>query len=142
VSDAFSPPDAAWETEDDRLDQIALDRGVRLTRVALWFVGACYALLGVIGGPLMGMATMADPTLDPDVAQIMGGVMMGVMLVMGLGFGLVNFVAAWGLGGGGKWAWILTIILGAIYAPSACLPFGAVMLWGMLNDDTRKLFLG
>ncbi len=36
----------------------------------------------------------------------------------------------------------LPLGLGCIYAPSVCFPIGAVILYGCLNERTRKSFIG
>jgi hypothetical protein len=105
----------------------------------LWFVGACYVLLGIVFMPLYGWGMSQD--MPPEVG-VPFAIVTGLLgLVCCGGFGVVNFVAAWGLGLRAKWAWILTLCLGAIYLTSACLPFGAVLLYAMLEDNGRKLFL-
>ncbi|MEZ4238615.1 MAG: hypothetical protein R3F59_21185 [Myxococcota bacterium] len=134
MSDPFDPPeDPHWITGDP---WITACRGV------LWFTGACYLLLGLASGPLFGFATMVDPETKapPEIALVAGAVGGGVMLVVCGGIAAVNFAAAWGLVRGRMWAWVLTLIVGGIYAPSGCLPFGAVLLYGVLNERTRKRF--
>ncbi len=133
--------DVPWEDEEDRIIHIMMDPGVRYTKYALWFCGVMYGLLGVTTGPAMGLLSTSDPSIDPAMGQMMGLVVTVVTLAVCIGFGLVNFMAAWGLSVGGKWAWILTLVLGATYLPSGCMPVGAVVMWGMLNEQTRKLFM-
>ena len=111
--------------------------------VSLIFTGVCYVLLGAVMGfmlgPIMGLEQRPGAPPMPDAFLTVMGV---VMFVMCAGFGAANFVAAWGLARGAKWAWFVTVIVGGIYAPSGCLPFGVVLLYGMLNERTRKTFLG
>src|SRR5688572_4224084 len=138
MSDSYVPP----ADPEERLIEIALDPWVNYSRYTLWFCGVAYVLLGIGLGPLMA----APLFLDPSIPEGMGtGLAIGFTLfslVLCGGFGLVNFVAASGLGRGAKWGWILSLVLGAIYLPTACLPFGGVLMFGMLNDRTRKLFMG
>ena len=77
---------------------------------------------------------------DPDAMVL---VPVGVlMFVLGGGFGVVNFVAAWGLGARKMWGFIAALVLAAMYLPSGCMPFGAVLGYGLLgHEPTRKLFM-
>ena len=125
--------------EDVLLEQPHEMSWVRYSRWVLWFCGGMYLLLGT------GMAvfyvvlfTMGTPD---DLDLVFGIVMGGVMFFFCCGFGAVNFVAAWGLGRARKWAWFATLVLGCLYLPSGCLPLGAVLVYGMLNDPVRKAFL-
>ena len=63
----------------------------------------------------------------------------GVILA-GLGIGLAHFVAAWALGEGRRWGWLLTAGLGAFSLVQCCLPVSGLLLWGSLNNQTRALF--
>ena len=38
------------------------------------------------------------------------------------------------------WAWIAGVIVGALYAPSLFLPFGIMILVGLLAEGSRKEF--
>lgn len=113
---------------------------IRVSQGILVFVGAAYLLLGLLAGGVysgLPLLMMAD---DPDMVMM---VPMGiVMFVCCGGVGLVNLVAAWGLGAHKFWAWMIALILGAMYLTSACMPFGALLLFGLVADEpTRKLFL-
>jgi hypothetical protein len=136
--DPYVPP----TDPEERLIEIALDPWVGYARMALWFCGVVYFLFGLTLGPLMAMPFLMDPTLPENMGVILAVVFTVVTLVICGGFGLLNFVAAAGLGRGARWGWILALVVGAIYLPSACVPFGAVIMYGMLNDRTRKLFNG
>jgi hypothetical protein len=137
MADPYIPPD----DPEERLIEIALDPWVNYTRYALWFCGAIYFLFGLGLGPLMSAPFLLDPTIPENMGMIMAVVFTLVTLVICGGFALLNFIAAAGLARGAKWGWILAVVVGAIYLPSACVPFGAVILYGMLNDRTRKLFM-
>jgi hypothetical protein len=116
------------------------DTWVTVSQAVLVFCGVSYLLIGVLGGLGMGLAFSMDPTIDPALG-VPFGIGFGVMMfLMGAFFGGLNFVAAWGLKSRAKWAWIMTLVLGAIYAPSGCMPLGMLLLFGMLNDKTRKNF--
>ena len=117
------------------------DPWVLAARYMLWLCGATYLLLGLGSlGLFVAMPLLADPSEDfpPLVFWIPFALLsFGLTLVVAL----VNLAAAIGLGRGKRWAWIVTLILGATYAPSACLPFGAVLLYAMLNERTRRWYL-
>lgn len=134
---SYQPP----TDPEERLIEIALDNWVNYSRWVLWLCGIANLFVGVVTGPLYGIAVMDDPTVSSTWA-IVGSVITGlVALVFCGGFGLVNLIVAGGLGRGAKWSWYATLVLGAIYLPSCCL-FSLVLMYGMLNDKTRRLFLG
>ncbi|MCK6505614.1 hypothetical protein L6R53_19815 [Myxococcota bacterium] len=114
-------------------------RFITWSQVTLVFVGACYLLLGIVMIPLFPMMAAADGNEVPPAVALGFSLF---ILVVAAGFGLLNFVAAWGLGRRAKWAWIMTIILGGIYAPSGCMPFGVLLLYAMLNAEGRAQFEG
>ncbi len=131
----FEAPDA----ESTLLAQVPFLGAARWT---LLVVGAIYVLLGVATAPLMTFAFMVDPEI-PDVLALPFGIGMGAFsFVICAGFGALNVVVAWGLGQGARWAWFGGLIIGAIYLGSICLPFGAVILYGVLNEAARDVFLG
>lgn len=114
-------------------------RTITWAQVTLVFVGVCYMLLGVVMVPLFPMMAAADGNELPAGLSLIFSLF--ILAVAG-GFGLLNFVAAWGLGRRAKWAWIMTLILGGIYAPSGCMPFGVFLLYAMLNAEGRAQFEG
>ena len=121
----------------------APDPWVFYSRMTLIFTGVCYLLLGGVMGMFMPAIMKLDQQPgDQEIPETFNLVFGVIMFVMCAGFAFLNFVAAWGLGRQAKWAWFMAVILGGLYAPSACLPFGVVLLYGMLNDRTRKSFLG
>jgi hypothetical protein len=138
MSDPYEPP----EDPEERLIEIALDASTSRTRSVLWFCGVVYVLIGILLGPLMSTPITRDPALSSTARVAILAGMTLVSCTTGVGFGVFNLVTAAGLGRGAKWAWFASVIIGAIYAPSCCLPFGAVVLHGMLNEKTRRLFLG
>jgi hypothetical protein len=56
------------------------------------------------------------------------------------GLGGLNIVAAIGLGRRAYWGWLMALVVGAIYVPSGCLPFGAVIVYALLREDARLAF--
>jgi hypothetical protein len=136
MADPYVPP----TDPEERLIDIALDPWVNRSRYTLWFCGVVYVLFGLTLGPATATPMFLDPTMDPTFPIVFGVVMTLFSLVLCGGFGLLNFVAAAGLARGAKWGWILALVIGAMYLPSVCVPFGAILLYGMLNDRTRKLF--
>jgi hypothetical protein len=129
------------EDPEERLIEIALDPWIGYARSTLWFCGLVYIVLGLALGPLMGLPMLSDPDTR-TMGIVLTLVYTVVCLVFCGGFGVFNLAAASGLGRGKKWAWIAAVAIGGIYAPSACCLFGVVLLYGMLNDKTRRLFLG
>ena len=113
---------------------------VKVSQAVLVGVGAIYVLLGVGVGAIYTLVPLMLAAEEPDALVMLPfGIL---MLLCCAGFGIVNMVAAWGLGGRHKWGWILSLILGAMYLTSACMPFGAVLMYALLVDEpTRKLFL-
>lgn len=110
---------------------------------ALVLAGLGYLVFAVVFPLLLDFAMELDrqagkPTPPPEGRAVM----FGVFALLCAGFAAVNFVGAWGVKKRTKWGWIVGICLGGLYAPSICLPFGAVILYGLLNERTRKRMLG
>lgn len=126
--------------EESRLEALAADSGVRVARIALWAMGSIYALAAMLGGPWAGVSIVAAPGADPAVTDLVGGIVAIAVILVGLGVGLAHFLSAWALGDGRRWAWVLTLVLGALALLQCCLPVGGALLWAMLNDRTRALF--
>ncbi len=134
----YQPPGAELEPATPNVGELDW---VRYTRWTLWFCGGVYALLGVVMVP--GFAWLM--TLEGEAEALPAPIALGfglIMLLVGVGFGALNGAAAWGLARGHKWGWILGVVLGGIYAPSGCLPFGVIILYGLLNERVRKAYLG
>jgi MFS family permease len=109
---------------------------------------AAWCLYGIAGFNLL--TALAVPVFyaliglaedDPTMAVVMGSVGLVVAAFIVVIAVLPLIAGAWGLRRGAKWAWFVTVIVGAMYAPSACLPIGAFLLYAMLNDEVRKAFL-
>lgn len=108
-------------------------------RFTLGFVGLCYVGIGFGMGPFV--LAMDSGSSDPmplglKIAFVLVGLLVGLVVAA------FNFLAAWGLGRTRRWAWLLALVLGAIYLPSACLPFGAVIVAALVRDPVRKAYLG
>ncbi len=116
------------------------DGWLRATRYALIFTGVCYFLLIVLA-PLIAWAKFNDPHVPGSFNLAFGIGFSVVMLVICGGLAALNFVAARGLAQGKRWAWIVGVVLGALYAPSICFPLGVVILYGLLREPVRKRFL-
>src|SRR5688572_11315765 len=91
--------------------------------VTLVVVGLFYVLLGVTAPlwfiPLMELDRKPG---DPTMPDGFNTAFTAVMFVGSAGFGLLNFIGAWGVHRRTKWGWIVGICLGGLYAPSICLP--------------------
>ncbi len=114
--------------------------------ILLHVVGAAHLLLGV-GGILFltgAGGLMATSGVGNDGAWVFGVMLLEAVFIGGVTFGIgaVHFAAGWGFGRGAKWGWFGALILGAIWAPSACLPVGVAILYGCLNQRTRTRFIG
>lgn len=111
------------------------------TQMTLVGFGALYWLLGLLGIVLllMGIALAAEGSEDAFILIIEGP----ILLVTGGGFGSLMIATAGGLQRRAMWAWIATLVCGAMFLSSpCCLPIGAMWLYAMLQDRTRQVFLG
>lgn len=102
-------------------------------RTALFFTGACYVVLGLAFVPIFAVVSEGDLAFSLAMGTF--------AFFFSVGFGVLNFVAARGLKQGARWAWILSLVLAAMYVSSACLPIGIVLLVGLLRTDVRQAFL-
>jgi hypothetical protein len=122
-------------------EDLAPSPWILYSQIVLVVCGALYLLIGLLLGVGTLLGAASDPTLDPGEGLALGvgigGLLFGMLAVVGA----VNWLAAWGLRSRAMWAWVLTLVLGATYIGSACFPFGAILLYGMLNERSRKAFL-
>ncbi len=111
---------------------------INRARWTLWFCGAMYLVLGLGFG--FGFAFVPRPEGDelPEAIYLGLGLF---MFIVSAGIAALNVAAAQGLQRGAKWAWVTAVILGALYFASACFPFGAVILYGLMNDRVRRMYL-
>jgi hypothetical protein len=113
--------------------------------MALYFSGAVYALLGIaFGVGFLGIGGLAA-TDGTSEGPVVAGMMIAYAVIGGglmLGWAVVNFLGGWGFSRQAKWGWFVALVMGGIYAPSACFPIGIVLLYGCLNDRTRRTFIG
>jgi hypothetical protein len=134
----YEPP----SDPEERLIEIALDSWVNYARWILWFCGIVYIMLGLGLGPISTAGMITDPDMPRGMAiAIFVGSSLFSLVICG-SIGVVNLVTSSGLGRGSKWAWYVALVLGALYLPSGCCLFGAVLLYAMINEKTRRLFLG
>lgn len=122
------------------LAELDHDLGVQLSRYALWGIGGLVATASFVAGPWLGLTVVADPSLANDTAAWLGGVVAISTVLAGLGVAFGHFAVAWGLGEGKRWAWLTTLLMGALSLATCCLPLSVLFLWGMLNDRTRGFF--
>lgn len=108
---------------------------LRYAGICLYIVGVLYGLLGIGLGGLYGML------IGQDAGAVVGIIVGLVIALFMLGFAAANIAGAVLLGRGSKIGWVIALILGAMYCASACMPFGIVILIGVLNEKSRKLFL-
>ncbi|MEN0066874.1 MAG: hypothetical protein AAGA48_32385 [Myxococcota bacterium] len=131
--DQYSSPDP---------EVMAFERGqmqfVRYATILLWVLVTLDILgfLGAIAGAIGLGLNVDDPT--ELIGQLVGIVCLGLMLLV---FAVPQIAAAIGLRSGSKWAWYLTIGIGALYVLSCCnVLWGAALLFFMLNDEVRTTF--
>lgn len=107
-------------------------------QVTLVVCGVVYLLLCLGGFAIAAIPLFVGFNSDTAIIFVEGI----ALVLVGIFMGLWNFATAAGLGIRAKWAWFSALVLGGIYVSSACLPFGAVLLYATLNDRGRKAFLG
>jgi len=113
---------------------------VQYTRYTLIFTGIAYVVLGMAIGPLFFFMSQLEKNSEefpPGLAILLGV----ISFFFCAAFGAVNFVASYGLRTGRKWGWIMSVIIGGLYAPSGCMLFGVLILYGMLNDPVRRFYM-
>lgn len=123
----------------DRPDfDLSSDRWFRAVRPILWIGGAFYLLFGLCF-PFLMIVPVAQRGGDasPPVAVV---AMSFVFFSIGVACAAGHFAVARGLAKRKKWAWIGATVIGAIYAPSACLPIGLVILWAMLRTGVKESY--
>lgn len=123
--------------EFERLDILNNDGALTWSRYLLFFAGFAYLLMAC-GFPFYftGYAMPPEAGASPIIAW-------AVAIVCSLMFGffaILNFAASSGLANGKKWAWVLSLVLGALYLPSCCFPFGALILFALLREKVRSVF--
>lgn len=126
----------------DELEPIAADPWPKYAAVTLVFCGFAYFLIGLGYPALFAFVMTSEGEMGAtEAAALSGAVFVLVFAFLGA-VAVFNWVAAFGIYRERKWGWVLTLVLGALYAPSACLPFGIVLLYATLNERTRKRILG
>lgn len=121
--------------------EIEEDLGIYTSRYLLWIIGATYAAVSFVAGPYFGVSVIADPEVAIEDGPFWGGVVAVGTILVGLGLGYAHFTIAWGLAAGKRWAWWATLLVAGV-AVFQCCPIAVLFLWAMLNDRTRRLFLG
>jgi hypothetical protein len=112
----------------------------KLTIGTLWFCGVAYVLLTIVVLGAYALPFVVGPgqvgAAEAGIMAVVGGFATGMMAAIAA----ANFFAAWGLSRRKKWAWLLAVILGGLYAPSGCLPFGALILFTLLRSGVKESF--
>ena len=101
--------------------------------------GALYFVLGAVFAAAFHAGAFDEPGQRP-LPDPFRTVFTAASLALCGGFGGLNIVAAIGLGRRAYWGWLLALVVGAIYVPSGCLPFGAVIVYALLRADARLAF--
>ncbi len=106
---------------------------------SIWFCGTCYLLLGLLCPASMILLYSVAPAGggDEQIVNLITGI---VMFPVGVACAIGNFVVASALKKRKKWAWIGGLIIGLLYAPSGCMPFGALILYGLLRNGVKQAY--
>lgn len=131
-----APADQTWD------DPEPLPPWVHYVRWTLIGLGLVYFVLGLGLGGTIGVGMAVDPAIPYPQGLILGGGIGTFTFGLCTAFGVLNLVASRGLNKGRKWGWFVAMVLAAIYLGSACIPFGVVILVGLLRDDVRGIYLG
>ncbi len=135
--DQYSSPDP---------DMMAYERGqlpmVRYASMLLWALVslAVVLFLGLnVGAVYMAVSSSETITEVEVVAPIITMACVGLLALV---WSVPQIAAAIGLRRGAKWAWYVTIGIGALYSLVCCpgLLFGGPLLFLMLNDEVRNTF--
>ena len=87
-----------------------------------------------------GLAAFAIWGPDDPSAPGVQAIVFGAIAVFCLLLAVIPEIAVWGIHRRRFWAWILGLIIFAIYVPSLFLPLGAFGLWGLLDAGSRAEF--
>lgn len=115
-----------------------------ITIVCLHISAALYVLLGIGFALFIGFFTsseymMSDPSATAGTqfaAVFVGVVIFALFLLLAVGVEVV----VWGLKKLRYWAWIVGIVVCALYITSAFVILGGLGLWGLLDSDTQAAF--
>lgn len=139
MSDPFAAPSAV-----DPIEVGELSIWIRLAQGTLAFVGLAYGLMTLTLVPLMMAMPFVDPELahDPEPVKWMISSFMGVFgCVCVGGYATLPVLAVVGLQRRALWGWVIGLIIGAMLTPSGCMPFGALILVGLLHPEGRDIYL-
>ena len=106
---------------------------------SLWLCGVVYIPVGVFM-PALFLEDFVMDDIAPSRAMVFGAIWI-ISFLISLACALGNFVVAWALQKRKSWGWVAAIIVGAIYAPSTCLPFGVLILVAMLRSGVRDAYI-
>lgn len=110
------------------------EKWIDYARYSLYFCGACYFLLALLGAPMFFGIALSDGMQEEEA--IVFGLIFGVfMFVICAAVGVMNILVANNLAKRKKWAWIGGIAFGVLYVGSACFPFGALLLYAMFQNQ-------
>ena len=95
-------------------------------------------IIGVIAGGWFG-ANIAETS---EMGWMLGApVALGIIVFSAL-WSVVHLVTTALIGRGNKIGWVFGLLLGVVYLPQLCPPWGIIILVGLLNEKSRKHFLG
>lgn len=89
---------------------------------------------------LIALGGTAGMFILPDMPAGLRLVMAGMWIVVGFAMIVLVEAVAWGLKRRKFWAWVVALGVFALYVPSLFLPLGAVGLYGLLVEPSRRAF--
>ncbi|MFT6160600.1 MAG: hypothetical protein ACJATT_004451 [Myxococcota bacterium] len=100
------------------------------------------ALLTMFGG------IFAGGWVASNLAETSGqGWLLGAPVGLTIGFfaifwGILHVITTVLISRGNKIGWMFGLLLGVVYLPQLCPPWGIIILVGLLNEKSRRSFLG
>lgn len=113
---------------------------LKLTIWGFWGIGV---LQSVILFAAIAVIFFVQPEVTAGMSSEEATLMMVVVGVVAFFFAFCvggGFLAAWGLGKRKRWAWIVALLVGALYIPNTCLPFGAMVLVTLLRGGFKDAY--
>jgi hypothetical protein len=110
-----------------------------LTIVCLHISTVLNALLGIGGATMFAKIMAEDTSLPPEMEQVVlmiGVVIVSITIVIAIAIEYVT----WHLKKLKYWAWIVSLVICALYLPGLFFILGGLGLWGLLDSETQAVF--